>query len=121
MMTKLLITTLFLPYLAWAQGLPTGSSSELDETDVAAPTVSNSNSAKAKGGPKDNAATGGNKKTQTVDFEDELIQGEVNKPELFYLLQQKQFNFKRLIKLREDFLPEMRRTAEDIKRGGGSN
>ncbi len=59
------------------------------------------------------------KRKTSIDFEDELIQGEVKKPELFYLLQKKQFNFKRLIKLREDFLPEMRRTSEDIRRGGG--
>lgn len=59
------------------------------------------------------------KRKTSIDFEDELIQGEVKKPELFYLLQKKQFNFKRLIKLREDFLPEMRRTSEDIRRRGG--
>lgn len=61
------------------------------------------------------------KRKTSIDFEDELIQGEVKKPELFYLLQKKQFNFKRLIKLREDFLPEMRRTSEDIRRGGGAD
>ncbi len=61
------------------------------------------------------------KRKQTIDFEDELIQGEVNKPELFYLMQKKQFNFKRLIKLREDFIPEMRRTSEEIQRSGSHN
>ncbi len=60
----------------------------------------------------------GDKKTTSINFEDELIQGEVKKPELLYLLQKKQFNFKRLIKLRENFLPEMSRTAEDISRMG---
>lgn len=94
-MKKILALSLFLPFMALAQSMPTG--------DVS------------------NDSSGGNRKKQTVDFEDELIQGEVNKPELFYLLQQKQFNFKRLIKLREDFLPEMRRTSEEIKRGGGTN
>ena len=59
------------------------------------------------------------KKKTTIDFEDELVEGEVKKPELFYLLQKKQFNFKRLIKLRENFLPEMRRDADEIRRGGG--
>lgn len=54
-------------------------------------------------------------KKTTINFEDELIEGEVKKPELLYLLQQKQFNFKRLIKLRENFLPEMKQTAEDLK------
>jgi hypothetical protein len=66
--------------------------------------------------------TGDAKKRRTsINFEDELIEGEVKKPELFYLLQKKQFNFKRLIKLRENFLPEMRRTAEDMPRGGSSD
>lgn len=56
---------------------------------------------------------------QTVDFEDELVEGEVRKPELFYLLQKKQFNYKRLIKLRENFLPEMARDAEKVPSGRG--
>ncbi len=61
------------------------------------------------------------KRKTSINFEDELIQGELKKPELFYLLQKKQFNFKRLIKLREDFLPEMRRTSEDLRHSGGGN
>lgn len=56
----------------------------------------------------------GQRKKQTIDFEDELVEGELKKPELFYLLQKKQFNYKRLIKLREDFLPEMKRDAEEV-------
>ncbi len=63
----------------------------------------------------------GDKKRTKIDFEDELVEGELKKPELFYLLQKKQFNFKRLIKLREDFLPEMRRDADEVKRGRGKN
>jgi hypothetical protein len=57
----------------------------------------------------------GTKRTN-VDFEDQLVQGEVKKPELFYLLQKKQFNFGKLIKLRENFIPEMTKTAEDVER-----
>jgi hypothetical protein len=60
--------------------------------------------------------SGERKKTERIDFEEELVEGEVKKPELFYLLQKKQFNFKRLIKLREDFLPEMRRDADEVRR-----
>jgi hypothetical protein len=55
------------------------------------------------------------KKRTAITFDDQLIQGDVQKPELFYLLQKKQFNFGRLIKLRENFLPEMRKTAEEIR------
>ncbi|OFZ11622.1 MAG: hypothetical protein A2Z20_01240 [Bdellovibrionales bacterium RBG_16_40_8] len=63
----------------------------------------------------------GEKKSTSINFEDELVEGEVKKPELLYLLQKKQFNFKRLIKLRENFLPEMDQTSESIGRGGGQN
>ena len=59
----------------------------------------------------------GKSKRTTINFEDQLIKGQNQKPDLLYLLQKKQFNFKRLIKLRENFIPEMRRTAEDIKSG----
>ncbi len=58
-----------------------------------------------------------NSKRTVINFDDELVEGDVSKPELSYLLQKKQFNFGRLIKLRENFLPEMRRTAEDVERG----
>lgn len=67
------------------------------------------------------AKSSGDKKKTNIDFEDELVEGELKKPELFYLLQKKQFNFKRLIKLREDFLPEMRRDADEIRRGRSKN
>lgn len=65
----------------------------------------------------------GNKsgKRTTVNFEDQLVEGQAQKPELFYLLQQRNNNFKRLIKLRENFLPEMRKTSEDIGRKGSGN
>ncbi|WP_409478033.1 hypothetical protein [Pseudobdellovibrio sp. HCB154] len=53
---------------------------------------------------------------QTLNFEDELVEGSAQKPELFYLFQKKNFNYTRLIKLRENFLPEMRKTSEDIQR-----
>jgi hypothetical protein len=62
----------------------------------------------------------GGKKTTTLDFEDELVEGEYKKPELFYLLQRKQFNFKRLIKLRKDFIPEMKQTYHEVNTAEGS-
>ena len=58
---------------------------------------------------------------QTLNFEDELVEGSAQKPELFMLFQKKNFNYKRLIKLRENFLPEMRKTTEDIQRLRGGN
>ncbi len=70
--------------------------------------------APAAGAP---AKPGGAKKN-VVNFEDQLVEGQTQKPELFYLLQQRNNNFKRLIRLRENFLPEMRATSEEIGRSG---
>ena len=53
---------------------------------------------------------------QSLNFEDELIEGTTQKPDLFYIFQKNNFKFKKLIKLRENFLPEMNRNAEDIQR-----
>jgi hypothetical protein len=58
---------------------------------------------------------------KALSFEDELVEGSTQKPELFYLFQKKNFNYKRLIKLRENFLPEMRKTSEDLQRVRSSN
>jgi hypothetical protein len=63
-------------------------------------------SANSAGGPK-------SKKT-TVNFEDQLIEGQAQKPDLLYLLQKKKFNYKRLIRLRENFLPELRQSADEM-------
>ena len=60
-------------------------------------------------------------KKQTLSFEDELVEGSAQKPELFYLFQKKNFNYNRLIRLRENFLPEMRKTSEDIQRIRGGH
>jgi hypothetical protein len=60
----------------------------------------------------------GQPKRQAINFEDQLVKGELKRPELFQILQRRQFNFGRLIKLRENFTPEMRRTGEEIQRGG---
>lgn len=63
-----------------------------------------------------NKPSNGQEKKQSLNFEDELVEGSAQKPDFFYLFQKKNFNYKRLIRLRENFLPEMRRTAEDIQR-----
>lgn len=64
------------------------------------------------------SAAGGSKgqKRTTINFEDQLIEGRTQKPELFVLLQNRMNNSRRLFKLRENFLPEMRKTAEDVGR-----
>ncbi len=55
---------------------------------------------------------------QSIDFEDQLIEGELRNPELTYLMKKRQFNFGRLIKLRENFVSELKKTSEQVQRGG---
>ena len=54
-----------------------------------------------------------NKRT-TINFEDQLIEGSSQTPDLFFLMQRGNFDFSKLIKLRDNFLPEMRRSAGEI-------
>lgn len=75
----------------------------------------------AQSSAKGSAKTSGGEKKKSLSFEDELVEGATAKPELFYLFQKKNFNYKRLIKLRENFVPEMRRTSEEVQRGRSSN
>lgn len=69
-------------------------------------------------GSSGGSAAGGKaaSKRTTINFEDQLIEGQRTKPELFVLLQNRMNNSRRLFKLRENFLPEMRKTAEDVVR-----
>ena len=55
------------------------------------------------------------KKRVTVDFGDELIEGSVSSPGIFHLFHKKELSYGRLIKFRKNFLPEMRRTARELK------
>lgn len=70
----------------------------------------------ASSGTAGSSEAGGKKgaKRTTINFEDQLIEGRTQKPELFVLLQNRMNNSRRLFKLRENFLPEMRKTAEDV-------
>ena len=59
------------------------------------------------------------KRKASLSFEDELVRGDLKGSELLYFLRRREVNYKKLIKLRENFLPEMRRSAEEIRRGKG--
>jgi hypothetical protein len=55
------------------------------------------------------------KKRVVIDFQDELLEGSSSNPSIFHLFHKKQMDYGRLIKFRKNFLPEMRRTAREIK------
>ena len=56
-------------------------------------------------------------RTTRLNFEDELIQGDVSSPDLLFILKSKNANYGRLLKLRDHFLPELNETKYDILRG----
>jgi hypothetical protein len=60
-------------------------------------------------------------KVYNLDFEDELVEGGVQKPDLFYLMARKNHSYKKLVRLRENFLPEMKETSEHLLEVGGSD
>lgn len=56
-------------------------------------------------------------RTTKLDFEDELISGDVSSPDLLLILKNKNPDYGRLLKLRDNFLPEMRETRYEVVRG----
>lgn len=60
---------------------------------------------------------GGKKQKLQLGFDDELVRGKLNNPEVDYLFARKQFNFKKLIKLREDFIPEVQKGKVEFGAG----
>ena len=51
-----------------------------------------------------------------VKFDDEMVKGGTETPEAEFLFQKGDFNFKRLIRLRENFIPEVQK-GKDYMRG----
>ncbi len=113
-------TSSALTALAVVVCLSSNAHAQSEESSGAAATAGGASggAAATSGGAQKGGASGGSKRT-SINFEDQLIEGQAQKPELFYLLQQRNANFNRLIKLRENFIPEMRKTSEDIGRGSG--
>ncbi len=68
-------------------------------------------SAQAQEGPGGGKGVKVNKgsKRLSIDFDDELVSGSKQNPEVEFLFNRKSSNFKRMIKLRSDFIPEVRR------------
>ena len=56
-------------------------------------------------------------RTTKLNFEDELIKGDVSSPDLLLILRNKNPDYGRLLKLRENFLPELRETRYEVMRG----
>jgi hypothetical protein len=55
----------------------------------------------------------GQKKT-TLNFEDEIIRGRLNQPELIYLVERKELKFKNFLQLRKDFAVEFQWSLEEL-------
>jgi hypothetical protein len=53
------------------------------------------------------------RKRTVIDFNDVTVQGELTKPEGSYLLERGRTRFESLIRMRENFDPELRKLAED--------
>lgn len=54
-------------------------------------------------------------KKVNVRFDDEMVKGGTDKPEAEYIFQKGDFNFKRLIRLRENFIPEVQKGKDDMR------
>lgn len=53
-------------------------------------------------------------KNQVVDFGDDTIEGDLSKPDGQYLESQKKLRHQRLIKIRDNFKPEILHSVQDL-------
>ncbi|WP_374073654.1 hypothetical protein [Bdellovibrio bacteriovorus] len=67
--------------------------------------------------PKKEASSGTSKKSRRVklNFEDELVTGSTAKPDVSNLNTKTDFNYKKLIRVRENFVNEMENGLNDFK------
>jgi len=54
------------------------------------------------------------KKKTVYDFEDDVVEGELQRPDGEYIDTRRKAKHSSLIKIRENFIPEMLKSAEDI-------
>ena len=54
------------------------------------------------------------KKKTVIDFTDVAVEGELTKPEGSYVLNRKKTNFKSLIKVRDNFSPELQKSVDNL-------
>jgi hypothetical protein len=54
------------------------------------------------------------RKKQVIDFTDVAVEGELTKPEGSYVLNKKQAQFKSLIKVRDNFQPELKKSVDNL-------
>src|SRR5690349_4838941 len=54
------------------------------------------------------------RKKTTIDFTDVAVEGELTKPEGTYALSKKKTNFKSLIKVRDNFVPELQKSVDNL-------
>lgn len=54
------------------------------------------------------------KKQTIIDFNDVTLEGELTKPEGSYLINRKRSSFSNLIRLRNDFLPELQKSVDNL-------
>ncbi|MCP3144466.1 hypothetical protein [Pyxidicoccus xibeiensis] len=54
------------------------------------------------------------RKKTVIDFTDVAVEGELTKPEGSYVLHRKKTDFQSLIKVRENFDPELQKSVDDL-------
>ncbi len=54
------------------------------------------------------------RKKTVIDFTDVAVEGELTKPEGSYVLHRKKTDFQSLIKVRENFDPELQKSADNL-------
>ena len=60
------------------------------------------------------APTEAPKKRISIKFENELVKGNIENPTMDYLFVRKEANYKKMMRLRDNFLPEVKKGKRDF-------
>ena len=83
---------------------------------LSVPALAQDKAADAKAGPKvvQEADKVVIRKRTVIDFNDVTVEGELTKPEGSYLLNRNKTRFQSLIRLRDNFNPELQKSADNL-------
>ena len=68
----------------------------------------------ASAAPASASSADANKKRISIKFDNELVEGAIQNPSMDYMFVRKEANYKKMMRLRENFLPEVKKGKRDF-------
>lgn len=103
--------------LATAFAVDRARAQDYETEELSPPPVMNEEKEAAphSGKKSSNVQVSGKEKKLKISFDDELVKGQQANPEVEYIFTRSQFNYKKMIRLRENFIPEIDKGRDEFR------